>query len=338
MIFRNRRKRAARSSSGFTLIELMIALLLGLIVIAGVVSVFLANQRAYRTNEALGDVQDGSRAAFELMARDIRQAGLTGCDNSGRVGNVLNNGPVKAGAGADWWATWSNATSNVIHGYDRTQTDVALTARTAGTDSLQLIGVTDLGVTVSTNTTTSAQLTVNGTLSGLTTGDVLVVCDPNHAAIFQTTAVASNTITYSSGVGSPGNCSAGIGYPTSCGAANNYQFKPNALLAKLSAVDWYIGTNSIKGSSLFRKDLVNNAGVPTPTDEELVRGVTGMTISYHQQGGTTFAAAGASTNWSLVDAVRVQLTLQSTDQTAGVDVKPITRSFTTTTTLRNRVK
>ena len=45
-----------RPSAGFTLIELMIAMLLGLIVIAGVTSVFLATQRSYRTNEALGDV------------------------------------------------------------------------------------------------------------------------------------------------------------------------------------------------------------------------------------------------------------------------------------------
>ena len=55
--------------AGFTVVELMIAMLLGLIVIGGVVSVFLANQRTYRTNQALGDVQDSSRIAFELMAR-----------------------------------------------------------------------------------------------------------------------------------------------------------------------------------------------------------------------------------------------------------------------------
>ena len=69
----------------------MVAMLLGLIVVGGVVSVFLANQRSYRTNQALGDVQDSSRIAFEMMARDIRNAGLTGCSNNGRVANVLNN-------------------------------------------------------------------------------------------------------------------------------------------------------------------------------------------------------------------------------------------------------
>jgi type IV pilus assembly protein PilW len=39
----------------------------------------------------------------------------------------------------------------------------------------------------------------------------------------------------------------------------------------------------------------------------------------------------------LVDAVQVTLTLQSADQRAGTDVKPLTRTFTATTTVRNRV-
>ncbi|HET7222033.1 MAG TPA: prepilin-type N-terminal cleavage/methylation domain-containing protein, partial [Rhodanobacteraceae bacterium] len=84
--------RRTHRNRGFTLIELMIAMLLGLIVIAGVTSVFLAGQKSYRTNGALAEVEDGSRIAFELLARDIRQAGETGCDtSSGRITNVLKN-------------------------------------------------------------------------------------------------------------------------------------------------------------------------------------------------------------------------------------------------------
>lgn len=89
---------------GFTLIELMVAMLLGLVVIAGVGSVFLSNQRVYRTNRALSDVQDSSRVAFELLARDVRNAGLTACSNSGRISNVLNAGPNAGGTA--WWADW----------------------------------------------------------------------------------------------------------------------------------------------------------------------------------------------------------------------------------------
>jgi type IV pilus assembly protein PilW len=35
--------------------------------------------------------------------------------------------------------------------------------------------------------------------------------------------------------------------------------------------------------------------------------------------------------------VQVKLTLESTDERAGTDAKPLTRNFTATTTVRNRV-
>ena len=49
----------------------MIALLLGLIVILGAVTVFLSNKQSYRTNLALGQVQENARVAFDLIAREL---------------------------------------------------------------------------------------------------------------------------------------------------------------------------------------------------------------------------------------------------------------------------
>ena len=60
---------------GFTLIELMIAMLLGLIVVGAAGSVFLSSQKTYKTTEEMARLQEGGRAAFELMAKDIREAG-----------------------------------------------------------------------------------------------------------------------------------------------------------------------------------------------------------------------------------------------------------------------
>ena len=97
---------ATSSSSrqqGFSLVELMIALVLGLLVVAGASSVLLSNKQSYKAGEALGRVQEGSRVAFELIARDVRGAALTGCGNSGRVANVITD------SGATWWADWDNA-------------------------------------------------------------------------------------------------------------------------------------------------------------------------------------------------------------------------------------
>ena len=332
----------ARASSGFTLIELMVALVLGLIVIAGVISVFLANQQVYRTNQAIGDVQDGSRIAFEMMAHDIRSAGLSGCNNNGRVANVLSNGPNAGGTA--WWADLGNA----VHGYDTTQADPAIAfgttssppSRLAGTPSLQLLGAAGLGVTI-TQYVDAANFKINTSTTAIQPGDIAIACDPDHATIFQVTDYQNNnTVVHNDGVGvaTPGNCSKGLGYPTVCTSTGTaYPYGPNSQLAKLTAVDWFIGTNPLGGQSLYRSDLENLKGIPTQVAQEMVRDVTTMALLYHQAPQTTFVSASLITNWAAVDAVQVTLRVASTDKRAGTDVQPIARSFSATTTVRNRV-
>lgn len=327
---------------GFTLVELMIAMLLGLIVIGGVVSVFLANQQTYRTNAALGDVQDSARVAFELMARDIRDAGLTGCNSTpdtARIANVLTSAPGGGGT-AVWWADWNNS----VHGYEgaATTTDPALTGLSSGptyvanTDSIQLIGVEHSGVTMNVDTETAGSFTINETSTNLAKGDVVVVCDPDHSTVVQLTGVSGTTLTHGL-AGNPGNCSQGLGFPTVCSSSGNaYTFKRNALIARISPADWFVGTGADNVRSLYRVSLENKAGVPTPTAYEMVRYVSNLQIQYHQ-GGSTFVDASGVTNWPGVDAVRVTLTLQSSDQRAGTDTKPLQRTLTSTTNLRNRV-
>lgn len=329
-------------SRGFTLIELMVAMLLGLIVIAGVASVFLANLRSYHTNEALGDVQSNARIAFELMARDIRQAGLTGCvSNGGHVANVLGNGPNNGGV--EWWANWDNA----VHGYGAGDTDPAVSDadRVDGTDSLQLIGATGSGASIASTNATDASFKINEPSTGLQTGDIVMVCDPDHATIVQITKYTAGTnptvehATKENGDVSPGNCSTGLDYPTACSPLGNYEnaFVPNSRVSELNAVDWYIGTNPGGGKSLYRKALVLQDKVMAPEAQEMVRNVTDMQILYLQSGTSKFVSAAGITDWSKVSAVRVTLRMESTDPRAGTDAKPLTRTFTSTTTIRNRV-
>ena len=187
------------------------------------------------------------------------------------------------------------------------------------------------------NTEPAATFTLNETSADLKAGDVVVVCDPDHATLVQISSLAAGTLKHMSGTGTPGNCTTDLNYPTVCSSSASYVFAPNAQITRLMAVDWYVGTNPDQGKSLYRVGLVNNAGVPTPTAEEMVRGVTNMSIAYHQSGNAGFVAASAVGNWALVDAVQVRLWLESTDQRAGTDDKALRRDFTATTTLRNRV-
>ncbi len=332
-----------RGARGLTLVELMVAMLLGLIVIGVVLSVFLAGKQSFRTNFAVGEVGDSGRIAFELLGRDIRQAGLTGCGNLGRVANVLNNSP--AGGGTAWWANWSNA----VMGYDGDSADPATTTgsavgqRVGGTDSIELVSTAGSGLSVASHDPTSATIKLNEASASLQPGDIVVVCDPDHAAITQITNYNSANVTLVHNTGnsvSPGNCSKGLGYPTQCATVGNtYTFGPNSQIALFSADDWFIGNNPAGGRSLYRAALDNAGGTISPTAQEMVRGVTDMQILYHQRSTNNFVAAGTVTSWADIDAVQVTLTLQSDTQRVTTDSapQPLTRMLTSTFTLRNRV-
>jgi type IV pilus assembly protein PilW len=68
---------AKRSSSGFTLLELLIAVLLSSIVILVVGSLFLANSNTFRATDDSSRLQENGRFALQTISRIVRQAGYT---------------------------------------------------------------------------------------------------------------------------------------------------------------------------------------------------------------------------------------------------------------------
>ncbi len=60
---------------GFGLIEIMIALVVGLILTAGVIQIFAANKQTYRMLDAEGGVQENLRFGMEILGRYLRIAG-----------------------------------------------------------------------------------------------------------------------------------------------------------------------------------------------------------------------------------------------------------------------
>ncbi len=76
---------------GFGLLELMIALLLGLIVTGGVVQIFYSTNQAYRAQQAMSRVQESGRFALEMMKPELREAGrLDFCIADVEVQNLLD--------------------------------------------------------------------------------------------------------------------------------------------------------------------------------------------------------------------------------------------------------
>jgi type IV pilus assembly protein PilW len=322
----------------------MVAMVLGLIVIGGVVSVLVSNKRSFRTNEGLSQIQETARTAFELIARDVRQAGGTGCVNARRMANVLNPGTA-------WWLTW-----NSVLGYDAGTADPAVTGGTAvgqrvegDTDSLHLMGIDGAMLPITSHNAAGGVLTINATTTPFVANDIMLVCSFDHSTTFQATAYNSTlrTITHAAGTGSPGNCSQGLGFPQDCTSAtgNVYTFPQNSQIGRLYAVNWYIGNNGRAadgGRSLYRQRLGNNGAVTT---EEIVSGVTDMQIRYGVNASNTITTASTlgtgSAAWSPVSSVFITLTVRSTDQRVSSDSTVndgrIERTFTYVITLRNRV-
>lgn len=77
-------------SRGFSLVELMIAVVVGLIITIGVVQIFSANRATYQLDEGLARAQENGRFALEFLTQDIRHAGYIGCNR-----DVIRTGPNK---------------------------------------------------------------------------------------------------------------------------------------------------------------------------------------------------------------------------------------------------
>lgn len=91
---------------GLSLVELMIAISLGLFLIWGVTQSFLTSRQSYRLQQGVGRIQENGRMAQEFLGFDIRNAGDYGC-----------------GSGDDFvWADFdvrndSSCTENVVSPY-----------------------------------------------------------------------------------------------------------------------------------------------------------------------------------------------------------------------------
>jgi type IV pilus assembly protein PilW len=84
-----------RSSNGFTLVELMVAMAISLLVMGSIYSVYQSQQRSYVVQEQVTAMQQNLRAGMAMLTRDIRMAGYdpTRANNLGIT--VANNNGIQ---------------------------------------------------------------------------------------------------------------------------------------------------------------------------------------------------------------------------------------------------
>ncbi|MDF3021929.1 MAG: N-terminal cleavage protein [Steroidobacteraceae bacterium] len=313
------RQRAA----GFSLIELMTAMLLSLLLIAATVSVFLSNKRVYGATEGLGRLQENARIAFELMSRDIREAGGNPCDVRMKVVNVLDDT-------TSWWATYD--TDSGVFGYDGDFPDGE-----AGTDAIQIRFFEDTGVVTSAGMGgTTGQLAVSD-IDMIEEQQILMACgffSSSAAPVTDTAAVfsagkASGAITHDEGSGNSSNDFSNAAHPTPV------VFPANTLIGSLRAMEWYVAENDQGRLSLYRRQLRYPGTAPEMGEaEEIVDDVTGLTLTYLEND----TWQDEPTSWNNVTAVQVDLELEESDSRAGgVKGELIKRKLTHVIALRNKL-
>lgn len=363
IMFQHKRQFTITRQGGFTLIELMVSLVLGLILIGGVLNIFVSNRETYRVTENLTRMQENARTGFDFMARDLREAGQNPCGTT-LVANVIR----KTGA-IPWWADWNKG---AVIGVDGTQdrTDIVAfgtgtNARVAGTDAVLVIRAAQDEKIIAAHDASTFDLTLNS-VTGLVVDDVVVGCDLKNAAVFQIGTISTTTKVINYGpTFAPLNCSgAQLGFPAplSCTPLVAKVFDAGGMVSKLTATFWYVGYAAGK-RSLFRTRIIKKtiASVPTITTEpeEMVTGVQDLQMVYLTREGSTLAtdwvsatdsasfpgaSATATGNWRTDDptnqpkqavATRVTITLQSEDK-VGTNQLPIQRQLIHVVSLRGR--
>lgn len=83
---RQARKADGPVTAGFTLLELMIAMALGLVILGAAYAVFTLQNRQLGNQEQVVDIQQNARAAIDIVSREIRMAGFNPQRTTGTFG------------------------------------------------------------------------------------------------------------------------------------------------------------------------------------------------------------------------------------------------------------
>ena len=105
---------------GVSLVELMVAIVIGLVLTGGILQLYIQSKQSYNTLEALAEIQENGRYAIDTIARDLRRAGYWGGNadideptTTGTQPPVPPNGTCNTGDN-----TWGRMVTQRIYGVD----------------------------------------------------------------------------------------------------------------------------------------------------------------------------------------------------------------------------
>lgn len=312
------------TQTGLSLMELMIAIPIGLLVMVGVAQVFRASLEGVYIQNTFSRVQENGRISTELLIRDIRGADYWGC--VGDISAITNNLDT---SDSDYNSDLLPSSGFGVEGANdvSSETEDGISVK-GGTDMLTLRGSSSLaGAKIETPymTTASSDITITAS-SSVSTGDVLLISDCTDANLFTntSTSTASGLISHSSA-----SLSTTGAINNSIASLDKAYDGSAQILIPYSKV-YFIGQNSAGGYSLYR----SLDGVA----EELVRDVTDLQVTYGEDTGgngsaDSFVDASSVSDMGNVVSIRVQLTAESGSSSSGTQML---RDYEVTANIRNR--
>ncbi|MGA9854741.1 MAG: PilW family protein [Gammaproteobacteria bacterium] len=332
--------------AGMSLIELMIAMVVGLILMAGVLSIFISSRQSYGVNSGVAQVQENGRFALYFIKHTARMAGYIACGGSSTIGNHLNTPtattlpfdlatpitgfeysgtaptntynitaetPAPVGV-ANWSPTLVSNFPTSGQGYPIPGSDVLVVRYTPPTTTAAYVDPANPPTGSTFNLTTNP---------GIQAGSILAITDCVNTYIVQADAVSgtNNDVVEidNSSAEAPGNDVTGI--PSSFIGAQ---------VAAATTAAFYIGEGSDGSPALF--EAITDPSAANGFDfNELVTGVENMQVLYgiDTSGDLTpsqYVTADNVADWTTVVSARVALLLRS--NTAAVPLPTSAQKYT----------
>lgn len=364
---------ARKAQLGVTIVELMVALLLGLLLTGGAIQLFVSNRATYGFNEGFARLQENGRFALDTLTYHTRLAGYLGCLSTvPRYNNLDVVMPPELGYDFDvglegYEADGTNpgetfaagaldpANSTDENAWDPTLHDDLDGSVIPGSDVLVVRHGSAASHTLLSPFTTTAAVTAVADVAEYSAGDIAIVSDCQKASIFQITGVGAISggisIAHTSS-GAPGNGTASW--------TTDEQYGAGAHLLRGETWVFYVGARAGGPPALFQQRLLTNTGATSSAlvAEELVEGVETMQVRYGidaAQDGTidSYVTADNVGNWDQVATVRVSVLVRSPEEYGTevdndtylvdevifnpVDDRRIRQVFTATIAIRNRL-
>jgi len=318
-----------KNQRGLSLVELMVAMVLGLILMSSVGGVYISSKQSYRTTEAVSRVQENGRFSITKLAEDLRMSGFMGCGAGGL--SVTNNltstsPPYDFTIGVEGTDGASNAPDTITIKY-ATNFNLKVTQIMASAGA-------DLKVTANDN---------------ISQNNIVLVCDVVQGDIFQVTGTSGgsgtmkDTVSHATGSGTPGNSVLGL----------SKSYDVNARIFGLTSVVYSIAPGAGIGSppALFRNDGVtcplSANGCEIAENVENMQVVYGVDTSVPEDGAAdVYQKAGSITaaNWTRVVSARVSLLIRTNETNLTETLQSYVYDLdgdgiaTTETALDNRIR